>query len=65
MMFLVYGIGIWAMTLELIPKVAAVRDASILFGAVIAYVVLREPVNRIRILGALTIVLALVLIRLG
>jgi drug/metabolite transporter (DMT)-like permease len=59
-----YGIAIWAMTLAPIAIVATLRETSVLFGAVIAVVVLKEPLRAIRIVAALLIVCGLVLIRL-
>ena len=59
-----YGIAIWAMTLAPIAIVAALRETSVLFGAVIAVVVLKEPLRASRIFAALLIVVGLVLIRL-
>jgi drug/metabolite transporter (DMT)-like permease len=60
-----YGIAIWAMTLAPIAIVAALRETSVLFGAVIAVVVLKEPLRLPRIVAALMIVAGLVLIRMG
>ena len=59
-----YGIAIWAMTVAPIAIVAALRETSVLFGAIIAVVVLREPLRAGRIVAALLIVAGLVLIRL-
>jgi drug/metabolite transporter (DMT)-like permease len=59
-----YGIAIWAMTQAPIPLVAAAREASVLFGALIAVIVLKEPLRANRVLGALLILAGLVLIRL-
>jgi drug/metabolite transporter (DMT)-like permease len=59
-----YGIAIWAMTLAPIAIVAALRETSVLFGAVIAVVILKEPLRLPRIVAALMIVVGLVLIRL-
>ena len=59
-----YGIAIWAMTLAPIAIVATLRETSVLFGAVIAVVVLKEPLRAARIGAALLIVCGLVLIRL-
>ena len=44
-----YGIAIWAMTLAPIAIVAALRETSVLFGAVIAVVVLKEPLRANRV----------------
>jgi drug/metabolite transporter (DMT)-like permease len=59
-----YWIAIWAMTVAPIALVAALRETSVLFAAVIAVVVLKEPLQRPRIIAALMIVCGLVLIRL-
>lgn len=59
-----YGIAIWAMTVAPIAIVATLRETSVLFGAAIAVVVLKEPLRAVRIAAALLIVCGLVLIRL-
>jgi len=59
-----YGIAIWAMTVAPIAIVATLRETSVLFGAVIAVVILKEPLRAVRIIAALLIVCGLVLIRL-
>jgi drug/metabolite transporter (DMT)-like permease len=59
-----YWIAIWAMTVAPIALVAALRETSVLFAAVIAVIVLKEPLQRPRIIAALMIVVGLVLIRL-
>jgi drug/metabolite transporter (DMT)-like permease len=59
-----YGIAIWAMTVAPIAIVATLRETSVLFGAVIAVVVLKEPLRTLRIVAALLIVCGLVLIRI-
>jgi len=59
-----YGIAIWAMTMAPIAMVAALRETSVLFGAAIAVVVLKEPLRAVRIGAAILIVGGLVLIRL-
>jgi drug/metabolite transporter (DMT)-like permease len=59
-----YGIALWAMTLAPIAIVATLRETSVLFGAAIAVVWLKEPLRAMRIGAALLIVCGLVLIRL-
>jgi drug/metabolite transporter (DMT)-like permease len=59
-----YGIAIWAMTLAPIAIVAALRETSVLFGAVIAVVVLNEPLRAVRVGAAVLIMGGLALIRL-
>ncbi|MEI9803879.1 MAG: DMT family transporter [Pseudolabrys sp.] len=59
-----YGTAMWAMTLAPIAIVATLRETSVLFGAVIAVVVLKEPLRAVRIVAALLILCGLALIRL-
>jgi len=59
-----YSIAIWAMTVAPIAMVAALRETSVLFGALIAVAFLNEPLRGSRIVAALMIVAGLVLIRL-
>jgi drug/metabolite transporter (DMT)-like permease len=59
-----YGIAIWAMTVAPIAIVAALRETSVLFGALIAVIVLKEPLRASRVAAALLIVAGLMLIRL-
>lgn len=59
-----YGIAIWAMTVAPIAIVAALRETSVLFGAMIAVIVLKEPLRAARAVAALLIVVGLALIRL-
>ena len=59
-----YGIVLWAMTLAPIAIVAGLRETSVLFGAIIAVVALKEPLRASRIVAAVLIACGLVLIRL-
>ena len=59
-----YWIVIWAMTVAPIAIVAALRETSVLFAAVISVVVLKEQLRPARVIAALMIVLGLALIRL-
>ena len=59
-----YGIVLWAMTLAPIAIVASLRETSVLFGAIIAVIVLKEPLRTARAAAAVLIVCGLVLIRL-
>ena len=58
-----YSIAIWAITVAPIAIVAALRETSVLFGAIIAVALLGEPLRAGRIVAALMIVAGLVLIR--
>ena len=60
-----YWIAIWAMTVAPIALVAALRESSVLFAAVIALVVLKEPLQWPRVAAAGIILAGLALIRLG
>ena len=60
-----YGIANWAMTVAPIAMVAALRESSVLFGAAIAVVFLKEPLRTGRVAAALMIVAGLALIRLS
>jgi drug/metabolite transporter (DMT)-like permease len=52
------------MTVAPIAIVAALRETSVLFGALVAVVFLKEPLRASRIVAALMIVAGLTLIRL-
>jgi drug/metabolite transporter (DMT)-like permease len=60
-----YGIAIWAMTLAPIALVAALRETSVLFGAILAVALLKEALIAARIVAAVMIVFGLVMIRLA
>ena len=60
-----YSIAIWAMTKAPIAIVAALRETSVLFGAIIAVAVLKEPLRPARIVAALMIVCGLMLLRVA
>jgi len=61
--FASYGTALWAMTVAPIAVVAALRETSVLFGALIAVVVLGEPLRAVRVLAAMLIVAGLVMIK--
>jgi drug/metabolite transporter (DMT)-like permease len=50
-----YGLALWAFRLGATPRLAALRETSILFGVVIAVVFLKERVSGSRLAGVLTI----------
>lgn len=59
-----YGIALWAMRQAPIASVAALRETSVLFAAMISFVVLKESLNPWRIASGLLIVSGVVLTRL-
>ena len=60
-----YFIAIWAMTKAPIALVAALRETSVFFAAVLAVVFLKEPLTRWRVMAAMIIVAGAGLMRLG
>jgi drug/metabolite transporter (DMT)-like permease len=62
--FFSYAVAIWAMTVAPIAIVAALRETSVLFGAAIAVVLLKEPLRTSRLVAAILILCGLVLMRL-
>ena len=50
-----YGLALWALRLGAIPRLAALRETSVLFGVVIAIVFLKERATPTRIASALMI----------
>jgi drug/metabolite transporter (DMT)-like permease len=59
-----YGIAIWAMTVAPIALVAALRETSVLFAALLGMVLLREPILPTRIVAALLVLAGMALVRL-
>ncbi len=58
-----YGIVLWAMTVASIPAVAALRETSVIFAAILGAWLLRERMGRWRIAGALLVALGAASIR--
>lgn len=59
-----YAIAIWAMTVAPIALVAALRETSVLFAALFATLLLREPLLAARIAAAVLVLIGVVLVRL-
>ncbi|MFK3705773.1 EamA family transporter [Klebsiella sp. NPDC088457] len=60
-----YGLALWAMTQAPLAVVAALRETSILFGAVIAFILLKEKVMALRVVAACGIAAGAILLRLS
>jgi drug/metabolite transporter (DMT)-like permease len=60
-----YGLALWAMTLAPVAVVAALRETSILFGIVIAGLVLKESIGPGRVISACIIAGGAALLRLA
>jgi drug/metabolite transporter (DMT)-like permease len=50
-----YGLALWAMTRAPIALVAALRETSVVFAAIIAATLLKEPITRIRYVSIVTV----------
>lgn len=61
-----YGLALWAYRLGDVPRLAALRESSILFGVLIAWLFLKEKVGKPRLVGAALIAVgaAALLVRL-
>jgi len=59
---LAYGLVLWAQTRGDLAPIAALRETSVIFGAVIGTVVFREPFGRWRIAATLLVVIGVLLL---
>ena len=59
-----YGIVLWAMTRAPVAAVAALRESSVIFAAVLGSVFLKEPFGRQRLIGACTVALGVMALRI-
>lgn len=59
-----YWIAIWAMSVAPIGLVAALRETSVIFGAVFAVVLLKEPIRVTRVIAACLVVAGAIFIRM-
>jgi drug/metabolite transporter (DMT)-like permease len=63
--FFGYAIVIWAMTRAPIAAVAALRETSVVFAAIIGIVALGEPFHRQRAVAVVVILAGIILLRFG
>jgi drug/metabolite transporter (DMT)-like permease len=63
--FIGYAIVVWAMTRAPIAAVAALRETSVVFAAIIGVVALGEPFHAPRAIAALVILAGVILLRIG
>jgi len=59
-----YGLALWAMTQAPIALVAALRETSVVFAAIMAALFLAEPVTRLRALSIVTVAAGAVAIKI-
>jgi len=62
---LAYGLVLWAQTRGALAPIAALRETSVIFGAVIGTLVFREPFGRTRVAATLLVVAGIVLLNVG
>jgi len=60
-----YGIVLWAMTVTPVPAVAALRESSVIFAALLGAILLKERMGRWRIAGSVMVALGAASIRWG
>ena len=60
-----YGIALWAMTRAPVATVAALRETSVLFAALLGTWLLKESFNRQRIVGTALIMAGVMALRMG
>ena len=59
-----YGTALWAMTMAPVATVAALRETTVLFGAALAWLVLKERISRPRLVAILAIAVGAAVLRL-
>ena len=62
---LAYGLVLWAQTKGALAPIAALRETSVIFAAIIGTLVFREPFGRARILATVLVVAGIVLLTVG
>ena len=62
---LAYGLVLWAQTRGALAPIAALRETSVIFGAIIGTLVFKEPFGRTRIAATVLVVAGITLLNLG
>ena len=62
---LAYGLVLWAQTRGALAPIAALRETSVIFGAVIGTLVFREPFGRTRVAATVIVVAGIVLLNVA
>jgi drug/metabolite transporter (DMT)-like permease len=57
-----YGLVLWAQTRGTLAPIAALRETSVIFGAIIGTLFFREPFGRTRVFAALTVAAGIILL---
>jgi drug/metabolite transporter (DMT)-like permease len=62
---LAYGLVLWAQTRGPLAPIAALRETSVIFGAIIGTLAFREPFGRTRIAATIVVVCGILLLNIG
>jgi drug/metabolite transporter (DMT)-like permease len=62
---LAYGLVLWAQTRGALAPIAALRETSVIFGAIIGTLVFREPFGRTRIAATIIVAGGILLLNIG
>jgi drug/metabolite transporter (DMT)-like permease len=62
---LAYGLVLWAQTRGALAPIAALRETSVIFGAIIGTLIFREPFGRTRIAATVLVAAGIVLLNVG
>jgi drug/metabolite transporter (DMT)-like permease len=62
---LAYGLVLWAQTRGALAPIAALRETSVIFGAIIGTLVFREPFGRTRVAATVLVAAGIVLLNVG
>jgi drug/metabolite transporter (DMT)-like permease len=62
---LAYGLVLWAQTRGALAPIAALRETSVIFGAIIGAVAFREPFGRTRIAATIVVAAGILLLNVG
>lgn len=60
-----YGLALFALSLGPVAEIAALRETSILFAALIGAFVLKEPLGRLRIIASVVTVIGIIVMHAG
>ncbi|MEO8136453.1 MAG: EamA family transporter, partial [Betaproteobacteria bacterium] len=60
-----YGLMLWAMTMAAIAPLAALRETSVIFGALIGYFLLKEQFGARRVAATATVLAGIAVLQLG
>ena len=62
---LAYGLVLWAQTRGALAPIAALRETSVIFGAIIGTLVFREPFGRARIAATVLVAAGIVMLNVA